>query len=290
MNWRKVATFTLGLLLPLPLVLAIGLVYRLDRDLSVPQSRQISPVLSRAERAKLPSFQRACRRSEDCDPPLACLNIDGGGTSSCVDSECLNDTQCADGFVCRTLKSRDDGPLVRTCVPQGNVPEGTLCVEAPANRQGACQPGLICAGWCGRPCQLDEPSSCAPGSFCADSLNGPSCLPSCTVNSCPSGQQCIRSDEGISFCATVSGENCQRSVCPEGRKCTYSFSPGQNRVQMECVMPCDDQAPSCPMGSLCFAGACRRPCDGDGSTACGPGEQCVGLPLEKRSLCFSRAD
>lgn len=220
MSWRKAATFTLGLLLPVPLVVAIGLIYRQDHTHSVAPDRLISPVLSRAERAKLQTYQRACRQSVDCDPPLACLNIDGGGSSSCVDSECLTHSQCAEGFICRILGSQDDGPLVRTCVPPGSVPEGTLCVEAPANRQGSCRPGLICAGWCGRPCQLDQPSSCPPGSFCADSLNGPLCLPSCTAGSCPSGQQCIRSGEGVSFCATVAGENCQRSACPEGRECT----------------------------------------------------------------------
>jgi hypothetical protein len=290
-SWRKTASITIGLLLPLPLMFAIGLIGRPDHEASIPQDRLISPVLSRAERGKLPSFQRACRRSEDCDPPLACLNIDGGGTSSCVDSECLNDAQCSEGFICRLLGSRDDGPLVRTCVPQGSVPEGTLCVEAPANRQGACQPGLICAGWCGRPCRLGGPSTCAPGSFCADSLNGSLCLPSCTADSCPPGHQCILSNGAVSFCSIVVGENCQRSACPDGRKCNYSYAPGQNRVRMECIIPCDDQVSPCPAGPLlCFAGACRRPCDRAGSATCGPNERCVELPVEKRSLCLSRSD
>ena len=287
-SWRKAASITIGLLLPLPLVFAISLVDRPGPEAFIPQSRVISPVLSRAERGKLPTFQRACRRSADCDPPLACLNIDGGGTSSCVDSECLSDTQCSEGFICRLLRSRGDGPLVRTCVPQGSVPEGTLCVEAPANRQGACLPGLSCAGWCGRPCQLDEPSSCPPGSFCSDSLNGPLCLPSCTEDSCPPGHQCIRSNEGVSFCSVVVGENCQRSACPEGRKCNYSYSPGENRIWMECIIPCEEGAPLCPEGALCFAGACRRPCDSEGPADCGPDERCVELPVEKRSLCFAR--
>lgn len=290
MTWRRVATLGLGLLLPLPLVFAVGLAFIRKPDPSIHQNQPVAPILSRDEHRKLPSFQRSCRSREDCDPPLACLSIDGAGTNSCVDSECLNDDQCKEGFICRILQSRDNGPLVRTCVPQGGVPEGMLCIEVPANRQGACEPGLICAGWCGRPCRLDDSSSCPTGSFCANSLNGPLCLPSCTPDSCPSGQQCIRYNEAISFCTTVAGENCQRSPCPEGRKCNYSFSPGQSRARMECIIPCDEQAPSCPTGSICFSGACRRPCDDGSEAACDPGEQCVELPVEKRSLCFNRSD
>jgi hypothetical protein len=290
MNWRRAAVITLGVLLPLPLVAIILMSAQFWGDASALSGRPISPLLPRDDLRKLLSFQRPCQTSEDCDPSLACLNIDGGGTWRCVASECLNDAQCTDGFICRVLNSHGNGPLVRFCVPKGTVPEGTLCVEAPANRDGACLPGLICAGWCGRPCQMDDPSTCPSGSFCADSLNGPSCLPSCTEDSCSSGQHCIRFTDGISACAEVAGVNCQESPCPAGRKCTFTYSPGRNRVEMECVTPCDEQAPSCPVGEFCSWGACRRRCDHEGSAICEPGEQCVELPVEKISLCRSRYD
>jgi hypothetical protein len=291
MSWSRPASIALGLLLPLPLVVALGSTWPLwDRSTSAPRGKSISPLLSWSERHELLSFERPCRTSKDCDPPLGCLDIDGGGNSFCVASECLSDLQCPEGFTCRVLKSWGDGLLVRFCVPRGKVSEGTLCVEAPANNLGACRPGLICAGWCGRPCQLDDPSSCPQGSFCANSLNGPACLPSCTEDSCLSGQQCIRFNEAVSACATVAGENCQRTPCPKERKCTYSYSPGHNRVQMECVSPCDEKAPSCPGGHICFWSACRRLCDRAGLAACEPGDQCVYLPVEKISMCLPQGD
>jgi hypothetical protein len=289
MIWRRAAIITLGVLLPLPLV-AILIGAQSWSHSSALNGKTISPLLPRDELRKLLSVQHPCRTDTDCEPPLGCLNIDGGGNSLCVASECLTSQQCPEGFSCRILQSRGDGPLVRFCVPQGDVPEGTLCVEAPANRQGSCLPGLICAGWCGRPCKMDDPSTCPLGSFCADSINGPSCLPSCTEDSCSSGQQCIRFADTISACAEVAGVNCQSSPCPAGRKCTFTYSPGRNRVEMECVTPCDEQAPSCPAGELCFWGACRRRCDPKGSAACEPGDRCVDLPVEQISLCHPRYD
>lgn len=290
MTWRRLGAIAIAILLPLPLVIAGSFTRRWEHHASAPSGEAVSPVLSRGERRKLLSFQRLCKSSEECDPPLACLNVDGGGYSLCVDSECMTDQQCKEGFACRILRSLGRGPHVRSCVPVGKATEGTLCVEAPGRHEGSCLPGLICAGWCGRSCRLDEPSSCPPGSFCADSLNGPLCLPSCTADSCPSDQQCIRSGEGVSFCAIVPGENCQRAACPKGRECTFSYSPGENRVWMECIIPCEAEAPACPEGTLCFAGACRRPCDQAGAESCEPGDRCVELPLEKRSLCMARKD
>jgi hypothetical protein len=272
----------------LPFVLVMSSTRLWGNDTVTHQGKPISPFLSWNERHKLLSFERPCQKSTDCDPPLGCLNIDGGGQSFCVASECLTDLQCQDGFTCRVLKSRGDGPLVRYCVPTGSVPEGTLCVEAPANRQGACLPGLICSGWCGRRCLLDDPSSCPQGSFCTDSLNGPLCLPSCTEGTCQAGQHCIRFHDTTSACATVDGEDCQHTPCPEGRKCSFTYSPGQNQVEMECIIPCDEQTPSCPQGDICHWRACRHPCDRNDSTTCEPGERCTEYPVEKISVCQPR--
>lgn len=288
MNWRRLAMICVGVLLPLPLVLVMSGVLFEQHDPATLDGRKISPMLSVEERQKLLTFERPCHKSEECDPPLSCLDLSGGNQPFCVASECLTDLQCPEGFRCRVLEPEKGEILLRYCVPTGSVPEGTLCVEAPANRQGACLPGFICSGWCGRPCQLNEPLSCPQGSFCADSLNGPLCLPSCKEGTCSADQQCVRFNDTVSACATVVGENCQRTPCPNGRKCTYSYSPGKNRVEMECVIPCDEQTPSCPAETLCFSGACRHPCDHQSPTACAPAERCVEYPVEKISLCEPR--
>ena len=289
MNWRKLAPITLGLLLPLPLLL-IGRMFFGPASNLIINGRTVSPVLTRSEKLRLSTFERPCRRAEDCEPPLACLDLGGPGRSLCVASECQTDQQCKEGFTCRVLTTPGKSPLVRFCVPEGPYAEGHLCHEAPARKEDACQRGLICAGWCGRACKLDEPSSCPHGFFCEEGLNGPSCLPSCTPGDCPSGDQCVHFRDRISACMPVRGDNCQVSPCPSGQKCTFSYSPGEEQIAMECIQPCDEAHPSCTQGSICFRSVCRRTCDSSKDNSCGPGQQCVLHPDDDLSLCHPRHD
>jgi hypothetical protein len=289
MNWRKLAPVAGGLLLPLPLLFIAKLFLGPSAPLVI-NGRVVSPMLSRGETKKLLTFERPCRRPDDCEPPLACLNLGGPKSSLCVASECQTDLQCREGFTCRVLSTPGHGPLVRFCVPEGPHPEGHLCHDWPARKEDACQRGLICAGWCGRPCKPDEPSSCPQGFFCDEGLNGPSCLPSCSPEDCSPGEQCVHFRERISACMSVRGVNCQVSPCPSGQKCTFNSSPGAERIAMECVLPCDEAHPSCPQGSICFASTCRRACDYTQDNSCGPEERCSLYPDRQLSLCFPRSN
>jgi hypothetical protein len=287
MNWRKLALLAAGLLLPLPLLMIGKMFFGPSAPLLI-NGRAVSPLLSQSKKLKLSTFERPCRNAEDCEPPLACLDLGGPRSSLCVASECQTDLQCKEGFSCRVLATPGAGPLVRFCVPEGPHGEGHPCHEAPARKEDACQRGLICAGWCGRSCKLDEPSICPQGFFCEGGLNGPSCLPSCTPGDCPTGKQCVHFRGRIAACMPVRGENCQEIPCPSGQKCTFSYSPADDQIAMECVQPCDETHPACPQGSICFSSTCRRVCDSSKNTGCGPDEQCVFHPDDQFSLCYPR--
>lgn len=286
MNWRRLVPIAAGLLLPLPLIIIGSALVGRPEFVSTIHGRDVSPMIPKDEKRRLPTFERSCRRHEDCDPPLVCLDLGGPKSALCVASECQTDLQCQEGFTCRVLSPLGGGPLVRFCVPEGPLVEGQACHEAPARKVDACQRGLICAGWCGRPCRLEDPQSCPHGFFCQDGLNGPSCLPSCTPGDCAPGRQCVHFRDRISACLVVEGRDCQGSSCPSGQECTFSYSPGEERIAMECVQPCGDAHSTCPAGSMCFANACRRLCEPDKANSCGPEEQCLFHPDDQLSLCY----
>ncbi len=290
MRWRSLLAPLVGILLPIPLVLAVGAGQaRLTPQTGVQENRPIAPMLSLDERRALLTHERPCQTSEDCDTSLGCLDLDWGH-SLCMASECETDLQCADGFACRALKSRGRGPWVRSCVVQGSAKEGEPCVSSFTFEQEAvCRPGLVCNGYCGRPCQLGAPESCPEGSLCLEGSAGPSCMPTCEGRSCPEGQECVRFKEGFSVCAHIWGDNCQRQTCPEGTTCNVSYLPGQpGEVQMECIQRCGDDHPPCPEGAVCERKKCRRPCERDNPHACGPKETCGYNPRTQKWLCAVR--
>ena len=125
-----------------------------------------------------------------------------------------------------------------------------------------CALGLRCnEGWCGRPCQPDESTSCPEGFFCREGVNGPSCLPTCGARGCPEGQQCIALGEGISVCAVVRGENCQKVPCPEDSLCSVwppRYRESRLVLKMACSrLSCGDGEPACPPGTSCTRGVCQ---------------------------------
>jgi hypothetical protein len=289
-NWRVVLAALGGLVLAVPLVLVLtsGL-FLLPTGQTV-GGRTVSPVLSAEERLRLQTYHRECFRAADCDPPLGCVSDTRYGGFYCSDSQCATDTQCPDGFTCQLLPTWEGGPLVRFCIPSGTQKEGGSCIPVPSTSDQACAPGLLCGdGWCGRPCQLDTPTSCPEGFFCADTIPGPACLPTCEGLSCPEGQRCIRDNRtGASACVVVYGQDCQQTPCPEGRKCMALFGiRAAGHVLMECFPQCDKGLPPCPEGFVCEGRTCLRSCEPNGPNVCDPGYSCQSRYAQQPWLCQS---
>lgn len=285
MRWRPAAAAFAMLLLPLPLILAVG-VGRFRSQEQVWQTEAAVPMLSLEERRALITHERPCQRTADCEPPLACLDLDVG-YSACMASECQTDLQCAEGFTCRALKSRDGALRVRTCVVRGSAEEGAPCSSTFTFKQEAvCRPGLRCNGYCGRPCEPGTTDTCPEGTVCLNGREGPACMPTCDGRTCPERQQCVALKSGASVCARIWGENCQRQGCANGTSCSVSSLPGRpGEVEMECIRRCGTDQPSCPDGMLCEQRQCRRPCDAKTAQTCDSHETCAYFPDTRRWLC-----
>lgn len=289
MSWRTPAAIFLGLLLPMPLLFLVGSSLGWGGRPVPSDADDITPVLSSEQQQRLLTFGRPCHGSEDCEPPLACLQDTRRVIEPrCVASECATDVQCEEGFACRVVSSLGKGRRVRVCVAdRGLRKEGQVCSPLPITREEACEKGLLCQGWCGRPCLLEEATSCPQGFYCGRGPNGPSCLPTCEGQTCAEGLSCVRFKSGPSVCTQVKGENCQQAPCSEGQQCRTRYSPqSPDVVGMECVTPCDEgAASSCPAGTSCHHGACRRGCEPDTPGACEKGQTCAFEPFGKTWVC-----
>jgi hypothetical protein len=281
MRWRTPLAILLGLLLLLPLAWSIyvamfGHVAMLGG--SHPTSEvKVAPMLSAEARRRLMTYERPCGGSKQCEPPLGCFFNTRSRWVYCTDSRCMTDQQCSDDMACRTFKTLGQGPAIRHCTLVGTQKEGDTCYDMSDSRDEACERDLVCQGnRCGRPCRMGEPGSCPKGFLCREGINGPSCLPTCEGRACPEGQDCIRLDEGVSVCAEVYGQNCQRTPCPGGQECFLDNPVSHPReVWGTCLLYCDEKSPSsCPEGFVCQIGACRKSCDPAVPNACGPHYTC----------------
>lgn len=292
MKWRVLLAMAAGLLLTLPLALALGTVLYPGGKPASKSGSQIIPVLTYGEYRELTTFDRPCRTQADCEAPLGCVQINPSGPSICAASDCMTDLQCPEDFTCRTLNTLDDSARVRLCILEGWRKEGEPCMQGLGVRGGNCARGLLCAAWCGRPCELDTPGSCPEGFFCRSGPDGPSCLPTCEGRTCPEGQRCIRFEGGTSICAEVRGQNCQETPCAEGSTCRRHIPRPRKQgllVGMECVQPCGEGAPPCPEGLVCSSGECRRPCEPDTPGTCGPHEACRPDASKLHPVCKLQA-
>jgi len=273
-------TLLLGLLLPVPLLLIVGTAFWNPWSEEGLRAAAATPILELEETWKLQTYSQACWRGQDCEPPLGCLGVSGTRREGlCSDSWCTTDLQCGEGETCRTLPTLDDGPLVRVCVDSGERKEGEACIPARGPGENTCEQGLHCnRAWCGRRCELKDPQSCPQGFFCREGLDGPSCLPTCEVSGCAEGQECVTLREGISVCAVVRGENCQKVPCSGGGLCSVwppRYKDSRLELKMACSqISCSDGGPGCPPGTSCVQGLCRHPCDPGmpdaGPTVCPP--------------------
>lgn len=288
MTWRALTTVLLGLLLTVPLV-ALFVSSSWPKPLASPEleQRNVAPMLSQEQRRQLSTWRQPCRRSDDCDSPLVCFADVNMRGLYCTDSDCVTDAQCRDDFVCG-LVSTLNGEVLKRCLLVGDRREGESCVRFSKKYAEACARGLLCDGWCGRPCEPEVPGSCPEGFFCPreGGPEGPSCLPSCEARGCPPGQACIRFGQGASVCSVVRGTNCQQLPCPEAQVCqTHTLPRRAGVVWMRCELPCSNDGLSCPEGSVCRFQRCVRACGPDSPGTCGPGEKCARSRDGARQVC-----
>ena len=252
-----------------------------------PEGVRLVPVLSDEERRQRATWHHPCREDAECEAPLVCFFNSRSSERYCSDSTCLTDAQCPGGFACRTVPAARQNTSVQVCTQVGVRKEGEECVLMPSTPNAGCEWGLLCSGRCGRPCQRDVPASCPQGFFCADGLQGPSCLPTCEGRACPEGQQCVSLGKGASLCAYIHGEDCQRQSCADGQRCVARTRLGvQEHVWMECVQPCGDERAPCPEGFRCLRQECRQRCDPDASDTCGPWHRCRSLFQHEPPACL----
>jgi hypothetical protein len=291
-KWRTILGIAVGLVLPALFIYIHSEVVRWRRwtQAGTLQGARVVPILAQDERRALLTYGHTCQAEKDCDAPLACMSLFPSDESVCVDSSCLTDLQCKQGFTCRTRKALGQGALVRRCVLIGSQQEGRPCFVGAVRPEMACGPGLLCGGdHCGRPCQLDEPSSCPEGFVCRVGLDGPSCQPFCKGEDCPTGQECVSAGSDEARCMVVRGENCQQRLCAEGLECKSTYLPEREAwsVTMECVKPCSEEN-SCPDDLVCRWGACRQRCGPDNREVCGPRQYCVRYEHDPVWFCEPR--
>jgi hypothetical protein len=289
LSWRAAPGILAGIALALPLFLLLSHALRPHLPEVAPSGRHISPVLDTEQRTRLSTYRRACGLSSECEPPLGCVSDSRILADYCTDSQCLTDAQCPADQICQNLATAGDGPVVRFCIPVGRRREGEHCLELPGDQDSACAAGLLCGGrlrWCGRTCSPGAPITCPAGFFCANSSPEPLCLPTCEARGCPTGQECIRYEEGASTCAQVYGFDCQHSPCTDGHKCQIDhLSARPGKVWMECVERCGEGFPACTDGKVCDSWQCRPACDPQAPEACGEGFRCRKRRPEVPTAC-----
>lgn len=266
-----------GLLLAFPLMWLILMSIKQFESNKL-QEAHFLPMLPESERRSSLTYWRICESAKDCDAELVCFKKGFSRFGICTDSQCIRDTDCPAGLACLPGKPVDSERLVRTCRLIGRRKEGEICHPLAEGVEEACEAGLLCQWRCGRPCQVNDASSCPEGLFCRVGTERlASCVPSCTARSCPAGQQCIPrkdTEQGESLCGHLEGLDCRQDPCPQGQKCTVFEVPQRPwELRTACVQYCLSGSP-CPLGDVCVDYKCRKSCEPEGPASCGPGFAC----------------
>lgn len=271
---KRMVLVVLCFLLPLPLA-GLLLVGKSWPGKPQHQFDNTLPMLSLEERKSRLTYQHACDTDADCESPLGCFILGPSRRFLCLDSTCLTDQQCEEGFSCVPLKTASGKAMVRICSLVGTRKEGERCTVLAIVQEDACERGLLCQGRCGRPCRLDDPSSCPEGFLCSEGREGPpSCLPTCEGRPCPEGLRCLSRGKRASVCGRVHGEDCRKNKCPPMHLCRVLEPPQRPwELRTECTRVCDKDS-SCPAGHFCHQYLCRKPCVPESPETCGPGLTC----------------
>ncbi|ATB44299.1 hypothetical protein CYFUS_009786 [Cystobacter fuscus] len=274
-----------SLLLPVPLVwLFVSLPGGYSMRTAQTPALTLVPMLPPAEREGTLTYGRECRTHDDCDSQLRCFSSLTLESRYCMDSDCVVDKHCPEGFSCQTYPVRQRPELIRICSVVGRRQEGELCSEWTRDPERGCERGLLCHTRCGRPCDPDDPSTCPEGFFCEKARAGAACQPTCEGRACPEGERCIGVGGKRSICARVHGKDCQSEPCAPGQYCSVSTYPQPAReVWMQCTQGCGRKgAPACPEGTICEDNQCLARCSPDGR--CDEGFKCTDLP-EGPAVC-----
>lgn len=288
-NLRIAAALLCSLLMLLPWLWIFSLTFPGWSSSDDPSDKpRLVPHLPDSTLRSLHSHRRRCNQDSECEFPLSCLLDPRGGGQYCADSSCMTDADCREGLACRPWISASMTARFLMCAPVGPRKEGELCQWMPDSKEAACERGLLCNLFCGRPCDLADPKSCPEGFFCKPKPEGALCMPTCKDRPCPEGQSCIRASEGTSYCARVEGQNCQQVRCPPGYKCSIGSRPETpGVVWMECTIRCTEGGNECPEGEVCFIHSCVKSCDPQKPDSCGTGSKCQriveGTPWHCRS-------
>jgi hypothetical protein len=289
MKWRPLLAVVLGVLVPLPLAWLLVLSMKATLEISpTPEATNIVPMLTGEERHRLLTYERDCQTNADCESPLICFYNELIEKRYCTDSKCMTDMQCSEAFACRTLVAENGEDRMRGCSLVGIRKEGESCERLPYEREVGCERDLRCQSRCGRPCELDEPTSCPVGFVCEDGPDGPSCLPRCDGLTCPEGHRCVGVGKGISICARIHGPDCELNPCPEGQECkVHTDLAPADEVWMECVSPCADSEPHCPEGTACYSSRCHTSC-GHKPSICPSNFRCGRMRPIQPWVCLPR--
>jgi hypothetical protein len=282
-TWRSALAGVLALLMALPLGWLLYLsMFRQGTNVHGTQGKAPVPMLSPEQRRSLLTYERSCKSDADCELPLRCFFSTRALSRYCSDSKCVTDMQCQEGFACRTQTMLDNGDPIRVCSLVGVREEGEQCTAHASSRDDACGPGLRCNSRCGRPCKVEDPSSCPEGFFCHEgSAEGPSCLPTCEGRTCAEGQRCVALDRPslkgrhASICATTYGQDCTQNPCPQGQFCLQQTHPQPaDAVWMQCTRGCGTNPQLCPEGTVCHQYRCHKACTPEDPSSCEPGFAC----------------
>ncbi|WP_342380344.1 hypothetical protein NVS55_12225 [Myxococcus stipitatus] len=222
-----------------------------------------------------------CATDGDCPEGQGCVIDYGKGAFQCAASDCEDDSQCSDGFVCRVAAGGVPGPVIRRCLQAGVRRAGEPCSRLPASRAEACEEDLLCINHrCGVPCVPGTQGGCPEGHTCEESSAGAACLPDCRKQGCSEGEQCAPLNGGGFQCLDLVVDECSDSKpCAEGANCIVRGRAG--RAGRFCAAACDSwRAGSCSAGQVCGLGgptgsACYASCDPQDLGSCPMGWLCT---------------